>query len=105
MENKYNENDLREAFKAGLLKGTYPSYIQGELDEDEWINDYCKKIEEVVEEETVPITLAQIKRTCGWSEFCDVTGSNHYMLKEWTVDDRTIFDVKISQAKELGLIR
>lgn len=32
------------------------------------------------------------------------TGSNHYMLKEFIVSDREIFDVKISHAKILNLI-
>lgn len=60
-------------------------------------------IEEV--EATIPVTLATIKNTCGWSDFCDVTGANHYALKEWTIEDSEIFNVKISHAKELKLIR
>jgi hypothetical protein len=56
------------------------------------------------EESTIPITLGHIKATCGWTDYCNVTGSNHYMLKEWDVEDREIFDVKESHAKELGLI-
>lgn len=56
---------------------------------------------EVEEEETIPITL----NTCGWSEYCDVTGGNHYMLKEWNVEDTEIFHVKKSHAKQLGFIK
>jgi hypothetical protein len=56
------------------------------------------------EEKTVPITLAIIKAICGWSKFCDVTGGNHYALKEFGISDREIFDVKESHAKELNLI-
>ena len=58
-----------------------------------------------VEEETIPITLGLIKNTCGWSEYCDVTGGNHYMLKEWNVEDTEIFHVKKSHAKQLGFIK
>jgi hypothetical protein len=60
---------------------------------------------EVEEEETIPITLGLIKNTCGWSEYCDVTGGNHYMLKEWNVEDTEIFHVKKSHAKQLGFIK
>ncbi len=104
MEKTYTEQDLREAFRAGLSKGTYPSYSQGELDENEWIEMYTKE-PIIVEEKTVPITLGMIKMTCGWSRYCDVVkGANPYMLKEWNVEDTEIFDVKISDAKELDLI-
>ncbi len=33
----YIESDLRDAFKAGKIKGEFPSFMQGELDEDEYI--------------------------------------------------------------------
>jgi len=103
MEKKYTEEDLRNAFRAGFVKGTYPSYFSGEPDEEEWIEKYTKEPEE--EEETVPITLGMIKLTCGWSEYCDVVkGANPYMLSEWSVDDTEIFNVKVSDAKELGFI-
>jgi hypothetical protein len=32
---KYTEEDLREAFRAGISKGERPSFLQGELDENE----------------------------------------------------------------------
>ena len=103
MKKLYTENDLREAFKAGRVKGTYPSYLQGEMDEDEWVEYYTK--EPIIEEKTVPITLGMIKMTCGWSRYCDVvTSANPYMLNEWSVEDSEIFDVKITDAKELDLI-
>ena len=99
----YTENDLREAFRAGRVKGIYPSYMQGEMGEDEWIVYYTK--EPIIEEKTVPITLGMIRMTCGWSRYCDVVkGANPYMLNEWTVEDCEIFNVKISDAKKLGLI-
>jgi len=54
-------------------------------------------------EETVPVTLSTIKRKCGWNRYCDVTGGNHYMLNEHSVEDTEIFQVKVSHANELGL--
>ena len=58
-----------------------------------------------VEVETVPITYGQIKRTIGWSRFCDVTGGNHYAINEWgDYPDREIFDVEVEHAKILGFI-
>lgn len=65
------------------------------------ISDYLESLK--VEEETIPVTIATIKNTCGWSRYCDVTGKNHYMLKEWDVSGREIQDVKLSHAKDLGL--
>lgn len=59
----------------------------------------------IIDEKTLPITLGMIKATCGWSKFCDVTDSNHYMLNEFSVSDNEIFHVKYSHAKELGLIK
>ena len=56
-----------------------------------------------IKEETIPVTLFTIKNGCGWSEYCDVTGGNHYMLKEHSVPDSEIFNVKLSHAKKLGL--
>lgn len=61
-------------------------------------------LESTEEEEEVPITLYTIKNTCGWSKFCDITGANHYMLKEWTVPDKEIFYVKKSHAEKLNLL-
>lgn len=62
------------------------------------------QLDEVIEEEkTIPVTIATIKNTCGWSKYCDITDANHYMLKEWNVADSEIREVKLSHAKELGL--
>lgn len=36
--------------------------------------------------------------------YCDVTGSNHYMMNEWMVSERENFDIKISHAKKLVFI-
>lgn len=102
MNKEITIEDLREAFKAGYTRGNHTSYFDKPLDEDEWISEFMKDPEVI--EETIPVTLGTIKFICGWSEFCDVTGGNHYMLKEWNVSDREIFDVKISHAEKLNLI-
>lgn len=57
-------------------------------------------------EDTIPISYALIKRTVGWSAFCDVTGSNHYAVNEWgDYPDNELFHIKESHAKELGFIK
>ena len=62
--------------------------------------------EEVKEEEKeIPITLGMIRASCGWSRYCDVTGGNHYMLNEWSVNDNEIFRTKESHARKLGFIK
>lgn len=78
----------------------YKSWVD---DLDDWFENVYNKPKNIVEE-TIPITLGLIRNKCGWSDFCDVTGANHYMLNEFTVSDREIFDVKISHAKILNLI-
>jgi hypothetical protein len=61
------------------------------------------EIKEKINEETIPVTLATIKRKCGWVKFCEVTGSNEWMLNEHLVDDDEIFHVKVSHAEKLNL--
>lgn len=98
------ERKLRKAFKAGVEKGIHigeRSYFDSPLNENEYIESLRK---EKKIEETIPVTYATIKEKCGWSEFCDVTGGNHYAVKDFGIEDREIFDVKKSHAKVLGLI-
>ncbi len=101
----FTEEDLRNAFKAGRERGVHEergNYFDAPLDEDEYIYSLSKVMEE---EKTIPVTLGLIKATCGWMKFCDVTGSNHYMLNEWSVEDTEVFKIKESHAKELGFIK
>ncbi len=100
----FTEEDLRNAFKAGRERGIHEgrdNYFDAPFDEDEYISSLSK----IIEEETIPVTLGLIKATCGWMRFCDVTGGNHYMLNEWSVEDSEIFKVKESHAKKLGFIK
>lgn len=101
----FTEQQLRKACDGAWQNGQHygcGNYSPDPFDLEEFIDEI--KNPKPIEEDTVPITLGQIKRTCGWSEYCDVTGGNHYMLNEWTVSDREIFDVKVSHAKKLKLI-
>jgi hypothetical protein len=95
---------LKLAFQAGRdYERTVGQHIcDFAPDFDEWLDEYLKPKEVV--EKTVPITYGMIKNSCGWSRYCDVAGGNHYAVKEYGIGDREIFDVKISHAKELGLI-
>ena len=59
----------------------------------------------VVEEREFPVRFWMIQQNCGWGNYCDVTGANHYMLNEFSVDDDEIFMTKESHARQLGLIK
>lgn len=102
MKSKKLEKIIREAFQAGNRYGSHQSYFDKPDDEDEYVASIFHKEKE--EEETIPITLASILAICGWSEYCDITGGNHYMLNEYSVEDSEIFYVKKSHAKQLNLI-
>jgi hypothetical protein len=104
MKKLFTEEDLRKAYKAGASQaGGDLEDFAFELWENDWISEYLEPVQE--KEETVPVTFYSIKNKCGWSRYCDVTGGNHYALNEgYAPDDRDIFDIKISHARELGLI-
>ena len=103
--NCINDNMIyfRPAYDMYLDKGF--CYINSlSLDTLILLADYFVKNDDV-NNGTIPITFGLIKAKCGWSEFCDVTGGNHYAINEgWEPCDREIIDVKIKHAKELGLI-
>ncbi len=74
-----------------------------------FLNDDLESIEHLFdlkeeEEETIPVSYGLIRNSFGWSRFCDVTNGNHYAAKEFNIEDYETFDVKLSHAKELGLI-
>jgi len=104
MKKLYTEEDLRKAYRASR-NDSYRGITDetAERLENEFIDIFTKPVQE--KEETVPVTFYAIKTKCGWSEYCDVTGGNHYAINEgYNPNDRCIFDVKISHARELGLI-
>lgn len=104
MKNKtYTEEDLRLAFRAGVLKGSHQSYFDAPLDEDEYIESLNPQAKE---EKNIPVTFFQIKNNIGWSEWCDVTGGNHYALNEgYSPSDSEVFYCTKSQAIKLGIIK
>ena len=60
-------------------------------------------LDSLIVKETISVSLGTIKAVCGWSKFCDETGGNHYMLKEWSVDNDEKFSIEKSKAISLGL--
>lgn len=66
-----------------------------------------KMIDKMMDDDkTVPITYYQIREQVGWSQYCDVTGGNHYALNEgYSPADHEVFHVKKKHARELGLIK
>lgn len=101
----FTEEQLRESYNGGYDNGNHNgvgNYTPEPFDLEEFIDEIKNPKPE--KEDTVPITLGLIKASCGWSKYCDVTGSNHYMLNEWDVSDKEIFDVKVSHAKKLRLV-
>lgn len=77
----------------------------GEFDKVKGFETWYKETYEKKElEETIDIAYSWIKKKCGWSKFCDVTGGNHYAIKEFGEPYQTSFEVTISQAEELGYL-
>src|SRR5574343_1092677 len=107
IKDSYSFDEMVELFRnlTGDIDDEYRGYTTNNtLGWDkipEFIQDKFSKKE--IEEETIPVTLFTIKKVCGWSEYCDVTGGNRYMLNEHSVPNSEIFHVKLSHAKKLGL--
>lgn len=95
----YTEEDLRQAFKAGLKKGSYDSYFDEPLDEDE----YIQSLNPIEKEEIINVPYFWIKNNIGWSEFCNITGGNQYAIKEFG-EPTWDLEVSISNAKRIGYI-
>jgi len=90
---------LREAFRAGLESGKHESYFDKPLDEDEYIESIFK-IEEIIED-TIRVSYKNIRLSCGWYKFCDITGNNHYAVNDYGIDDSETFNIPLSQYKKL----
>ena len=96
----YTVDDLRLAFRAGVLKGSHDSYYDAPLDEDE----YIQSLNPIEKEEIVEVPYYWIKNNIGWCEFCDITGGNHYAIKEFG-EPTWDLEVSISDAKKMGYVR
>jgi hypothetical protein len=99
MENKYTEEDLRKAYTKGFLDRQDNQFH----DMDELLDEYIESLNpKPVEEKTIPITYGMIRGTVGWLKFCDVTGDNHYAVKEWGhPSDNEIYEITQEQYDEL----
>lgn len=99
----FTEEDLRNAFRAGQERGRFDAnynYFDAPFDEDEWVKSYTEPVEE--EEEKITVTYSMIKKTCGWSKFCDVTDGNHWAINEFgDFDDNHTFEVTKTQFNKL----
>jgi hypothetical protein len=96
----YTVDDLRLAFRAGVLKGSHDSYYDAPLDEDE----YIQSLNPIEKEEIINVPYFWIKNNIGWYKFCDITGGNHYAINEFG-EPTWDLEVSISDAKKMGYIR
>src|SRR5690606_24862437 len=100
------ENKLRDAFKAGKERGYFDgenNYFDAPLDEDEYIEN-LKKSKDLIEDK-ISFTYSFLRRKLDWMQFCELTGTNEWCLKEGgEIKDTEIFYVTESKAKEYGLL-
>lgn len=111
-EKTYTEEQVKELMLKAFHNGYYIHYeeINGEGKSSENPLPILKLINkelniEEPKEERIPITIATIKATCGWSEYCETTGANPYMIKEFSMGDHEVLNPKKSHAIKLGLIK
>lgn len=106
-EKEYSLQDLKHAYKAGVFDSNMDSDVINDV--ERYFDDYLdnlKKSKETKEEKTIKIYYSWIKYNCGWSKYCDITGSNHYAINEFgEPDDDEYYEVTLTEAKELGYIR
>lgn len=98
------EDKLRDAFKAGRLKGLHgDNYFDAPLDEDEYIES-LKKSKELIEDK-VSFTYSFLRRKIDWAQFCDLTGIDYYAIRNgFELKDSEIFYITESQAKKYNLL-
>lgn len=105
-EVKYTLQDLKHAYRAGVFDSQMDSHIADDIDSafDDYLENLNKSNE--VKEKTIKIPYSWIKYNCGWSKYCDITGSNHYAIKEYgEPDEDEYYEVTLTEAKQLGYIR
>lgn len=64
-----------------------------------------KTYTEEVEEGTVSFTYSFLRLKLDWNQFCNLTGTGYYAIKEgFEIKDHEIFEIKESIAKQYGLL-
>ncbi len=105
----YTEQDIREAFRAGIERGGFlerDEYapFHTPLDEDEYIDSICGE-KEIKEEKKIPYTYYYLSQTLSWEKFCDLTGIDYYAKANgYEIKDSEIFFIVESKAKKFNLI-
>lgn len=105
---KYTKEDLKHAYRAGVLDSQCDRNLLDDIDNafDEYLSILEKERNKEKEEPTLKIYYVWIKYNCGWSKFCDVTNDNHYAINEFgEFDDNESFTITHTQAKKLGYIQ
>lgn len=101
---KYTEEDLRNAFRAGIQRGYFDgqnNYFDAPFDEDE----YIKSLNPTIEEDKISFTYSFLRRKIDWEEFCDLTGIDYYAKANgFEIKDDDVFYIAESKAKQFNLI-
>jgi len=100
MKRVYTKEDLRAAWIDGYSNAQLP-------DEDSIGFDECFKSRhgQLDTDKKIQISYLQIRLCCGWETFCDVTDHLYRDLYTKKITDHSVFDVLVSDAKKLGLIK
>lgn len=99
----YTEEDLRKAFQAGADYGRW--YVNPSFEEPMSEDEYIESLNPKVEEKTISFTYSFLRQKLDWFEFCELTGTNEWALREgFEIKDNDIFYITESKAKEFNLI-
>ena len=103
---KYTEEDLREAFRAGEMRGAFNqagNYFDAPLDEGEYIESLSTVVKN--EEEEILFSYGFLRRKLDWEDFCDLTGIDYYAKRNgFLIEYNDTFKILKSKAKEYNLI-
>jgi len=105
---KYTEEDLREAFRAGIVRGEFlerDEYapFHTPLDEDDYITNIFG--EKRTEENKIPFTYSYLQIKLDWEKFCDLTGIDYYAKANgYQIEDTEIFYVTETKARKFNLL-
>lgn len=101
----YTEEDLRKL--VDLIDESYRGVTRDNTNGSEILEDFLLNgfTEEKVEEDTIGFTYSFLRRKMDWLEFCELTGTNEWALREgFEIKDDEVFYITESKAKEFNLI-